>query len=124
MSDTVRTYTWNGKTLPIGSPHLSDVDVAIRVRMLMRDQLNHEIVCTDARDRIMCLVAEKAALREALAAIERGDDSRDGMQGDIARAALQKDRASADMCEDCPPSDYPTQKTRCADCPRRAAGPS
>lgn len=25
------------------------------------------------------------------------------------------------LCEDCPPSDYPTDKTRCLPCPRRAA---
>lgn len=23
------------------------------------------------------------------------------------------------LCSDCPPPDYPTQKTRCANCPRR-----
>ncbi len=27
--------------------------------------------------------------------------------------------ASNPPCEDCPPPDYPTDKTRCADCPRR-----
>ncbi len=25
------------------------------------------------------------------------------------------------LCEDCPPVGYPTDKTRCAPCPRRAA---
>ena len=26
----------------------------------------------------------------------------------------------ADFCEDCPPVGYPTDKTRCASCPRRS----
>lgn len=30
-------------------------------------------------------------------------------------------RASAALCEDCPPAGYPTDKTRCAPCPRAAA---
>lgn len=33
----------------------SDLQVAGEVRMLMRDQLNHEAVCMAARDRIMYL---------------------------------------------------------------------
>ena len=28
--------------------------------------------------------------------------------------------AKRELCEDCPPSDYPTDKTRCSECPRRA----
>lgn len=63
----MRTYTWNGHTHQISAPDLSDFEVAGQVRMLMRDQLNHEHVCTMARDRIMCLSAENEALREALA---------------------------------------------------------
>ena len=63
MSD--RTYSWNGNTaLPISAPHLSDEEVAREVRMLMRDQLNHESVVTIARDRIMCLTEEKESLEE------------------------------------------------------------
>lgn len=27
----------------------------------------------------------------------------------------------AAMCEDCPPLGYPTDKTRCAECPHRSA---
>lgn len=30
--------------------------------------------------------------------------------------------ASDALCEDCPPSDYPTDETRCLPCPRRAHG--
>ncbi|MEX1669099.1 hypothetical protein AB4876_09260 [Zhongshania guokunii] len=33
----------------------SDIEVASMVRMLMRNQLNHEAVCTMGRDRIMYL---------------------------------------------------------------------
>ncbi len=41
---------------------MSDDEVALRVRMLMGSDLDHEFVCTLARDRIMALVKEKAAL--------------------------------------------------------------
>ena len=34
---------------------LSDIQVAGKVRMLMRSDLDHEMVCTGARDRIMYL---------------------------------------------------------------------
>lgn len=34
---------------------LSDLQVAGKVRMLMRGDLDHEMVCTGARDRIMYL---------------------------------------------------------------------
>jgi len=30
--------------------------------------------------------------------------------------------AADSLCEDCPPSDYPTDETRCLPCPRRAHG--
>lgn len=29
---------------------------------------------------------------------------------------------AAGLCEDCPPVGYPTDKTRCLECPRRPAG--
>ncbi|EKD89692.1 MAG: hypothetical protein ACD_33C00005G0007 [uncultured bacterium] len=42
----------------------SDHWVANEVRMLMRDQLNHESICTAARDRIMYLSQEVQRLTE------------------------------------------------------------
>ena len=33
----------------------------------------------------------------------------------------QEPDAHEALCEDCPPPDYPTDKTRCAPCPRRPA---
>ena len=66
-----RTYDWNhNMNMPIGMAHLEDAEMAGRVRMLMRDQLNHEAVCTAARDRIMCLMGERDAARVLLAAKE------------------------------------------------------
>lgn len=57
------TYDWNGCTdMPVSRPDLSDFEVAAKVRMLMRDQLDHEFVCTLARDRIMGLSKRVAAL--------------------------------------------------------------
>jgi len=38
--------------------NLSDLEVALRVRMLMRSDLDHEAVCVGARDRIMFLSQE------------------------------------------------------------------
>jgi hypothetical protein len=35
--------------------YLSDLEMAFKVRMLMRNDLDHEAVCTAARDRIMWL---------------------------------------------------------------------
>ena len=50
------TYDWNGHTdMPILHAEYSDAQVAGVVRMLMRDQLDHEVVCVMARDRIMAL---------------------------------------------------------------------
>lgn len=38
----------------------------------------------------------------------------------IARLAAATE-PSRELCSDCPPRDYPTDKTRCAECPRRIA---
>lgn len=43
--------------------HLSDLEMALSVRMLMRTDLDHEAVCTGARDRIMYLSQENERLR-------------------------------------------------------------
>lgn len=45
----------NGAVHEIQGAHLGDMEVAGRVRMLMRTDLNHESVCTLARDRIVYL---------------------------------------------------------------------
>lgn len=52
----------NGSWHQMMSPDLSDDDVAVRVRMLFRDELEHEYVCTLARDRILSLSQRLAAL--------------------------------------------------------------
>ena len=46
--------------------HLTDFQMAVKVRMLMRDELSHEAICCGARDRIMYLSQEVARLTEAL----------------------------------------------------------
>ena len=45
----------------------TDSMVATAVRMLMRDQLDHEVICVLGRDRIMSLSAERDRLRAELA---------------------------------------------------------
>lgn len=45
--------------------HDSDIQIASRVRMLMRDELDHEAVVTAARDRICALTVEKTTLATA-----------------------------------------------------------
>ncbi|MEL7112852.1 MAG: hypothetical protein AAGK93_07920, partial [Pseudomonadota bacterium] len=47
-------------------PHWSDGYVANAVRMLMRDQLNHELVCTAGANRISKLAIENAKLSEQI----------------------------------------------------------
>lgn len=52
------TYDWNGWTHEMPRPDWTDIHVAGKVRMLMRGDLDHEMVCTVARDRIMALSKE------------------------------------------------------------------
>lgn len=49
--------------------HWTDADVAARVRMLGRNDLDHEMVCVAARDRIIRLAGENQRLKLLLAAI-------------------------------------------------------
>ena len=42
-----------------------------------------------------------------------------GQPSEASTAAPATD-AQSDLCEDCPPNGYPTDKTRCEPCPRRA----
>jgi len=46
--------------------HLSHDEVANAVRMLTRHDLNHEMVCVTARDRIKWLATQNAAMLSAL----------------------------------------------------------
>lgn len=48
---------------PMCGAHLTDEEVANKVRMLMRGDLDHEAVCTMARDRIMALSQELQELK-------------------------------------------------------------
>lgn len=61
----------NGSVHQIQGAHLSDMVVAGTVRMLMRDQLNHESICTLARDRIIYL-ADRLGEIEAITADDIG----------------------------------------------------
>ena len=66
------TYDWNGNTFPMSRPDLSDEEVAGQVRMLMRDQLDHESICTLARDRIMALSKRVAELERVYVELDPG----------------------------------------------------
>lgn len=50
-----KTAVIHGESRAISGQDLSDEEVAGRVRMLMRDALDHEAVCVLARDRILYL---------------------------------------------------------------------
>lgn len=39
--------------------------------------------------------------------------------GPRPRLEIDTDVLPGDLCEDCPPAGYPTDKTRCLECPRR-----
>lgn len=57
-------YTWMKHRHDYNAtPHFSDGYVASEVRMLMRDQLNHEAVVTTAANRICRLAIENATLK-------------------------------------------------------------
>jgi len=60
----------------------SDIDVAHKVRMLMRGQLDHEAVCTMGRDRIMYLSQRVSRLEEALRAVTNELESWNITEGD------------------------------------------
>ncbi len=71
--------------------HLSDLEIADRVRMLMRTDLDHEAVCVMARDRIKYLsgrlTAVERQLREADAAYalqrwQTGDEPWPGVEAE------------------------------------------
>lgn len=65
------TYDWNGhEDMPIMGAQFSDFEIAAKVRMLMRDQLDHEAVCVMARDRIMGRSKQAAEMLTALKAAE------------------------------------------------------
>lgn len=51
---------------PMCGVHLTDEQVAVKVRMLMRNDLDHEAVCLMSRDRIMCLSHEVKQLKYRL----------------------------------------------------------
>jgi hypothetical protein len=72
----VLTYDWNGHTdRVVQSPEKSNIEVACRVRMLMRSDLDHESVCTLARDRIMGLDKRIGELLTGLRSIlDRADN--------------------------------------------------
>jgi hypothetical protein len=61
-----RTYTHMNQTHEISGGRYSDASVAHSVRMLMRDDWHHEAKVVMARDRILCLAAENAALKRNL----------------------------------------------------------
>lgn len=94
------TYDWNGhKDMPISYPHLSDAEMAGKVRMLFRDDLDHEGVVMGARDRIMALSKEVARLTEERDRIER---NRDMYRGQVERqsATITQMREALSEAED------------------------
>lgn len=55
-------------------PHWSDGHVAMSVRMLFRDQINHEGICTAAANRISKLAIENAIQAEQLSQLKAERD--------------------------------------------------
>lgn len=76
----------------------SDIQVASRVRMLFRDQLDHEAVCTGARDRIMYLsqqverlTTEVTALKDKLDGAETALDAQRSISERLTAESRLKD---------------------------------
>lgn len=82
----------NGHRVRLAGDHLSDSEVASNVRMLMRDEIDHEAVCITARDRIMWLSQEVERLRAALNTPEIDDFAR----GVVREAQHQRARWRSD----------------------------
>jgi hypothetical protein len=61
-----KPFEFLGNNREADMPWLSDEEVAGLVRMLMRDQFNHEQICCVARDRILHLTQDRARLLTAL----------------------------------------------------------
>ncbi|QXV73762.1 hypothetical protein [Rhizobium phage RHph_N46] len=85
-----RTYDWLHPNMPISYAHYTDKQMANAVRMLMRHDLMHEGIVVGARDRIMCLVKEKAAL------IEENQNLREELAALKANAGMQEETNHAD----------------------------
>tara|TARA_B100001146_G_C15773820_1_gene261204 strand:- start:169 stop:495 length:327 start_codon:yes stop_codon:yes gene_type:complete len=67
-----RVYTHNGHTHTISGTQYSDEQIAHTIRMLMRDDWHLEAKVLMARDRILCLIAEKEALKQELENLRNG----------------------------------------------------
>jgi len=84
----VRTYNWNGNTnIPLTLPEMTDFQVACKVRMLLRSDLDFEPVVCMARERIMCLQEENALLTKKLAGLEDIDEVSAGYR-DLCKKAI------------------------------------
>lgn len=75
---------------PILWPKLSHMEVAGRVRMLMRNELNHEATCCAARDRIFLLLDEIDHYRDSFEQILAANQENNASVV-IAKAALAHD---------------------------------
>lgn len=73
----------------------SDIQIAARARMLMRDDWMHEAVCTATRDRICALWIENRELRAKLAALTSDTDG-SGEADETAQQAQPEATAGAD----------------------------
>lgn len=96
---TSRTYRWLDQEHEIRCPELSDREVASRVRMLMRGDLDHELVCLMARDRIMALSQENAELRAEIEQLKAAE-YRKGYERFAWADVLYGDWVWIDNCED------------------------
>ena len=119
----------------VNRPHIRKwCDRVFEIRKTLPEDENYEPAFPAAdlirlRAEVATLRASEARMRAALAVIAAADttefDEDEGCDvivamceeemAKIARAAINDSR-----CEDCPPVGYPTDKTRCSDCDRRA----
>jgi hypothetical protein len=76
--NTGRTFQHMGNTRTLEPLRYSDACVAHTVRMLTRNDWHHEAIVCMARDRILCLIEEVAALKEEI----------EGLHQDAAGASL------------------------------------
>jgi hypothetical protein len=104
----------NGQRVRLAGDHLPDVEVASNVRMLMRDQLDHEAVCVTARDRIMWLSQENERLRTELQARRSSSRATVGEVDKTIAAAKKIDAAIRSMAGKRLPIRFPDDETAMA----------
>ena len=107
-SELVGTYSRLMKMAKTLSPFLVDFDG--RVRLSLAEGVHSGGHVPSALRPIRRSPLTVALLTHAIKSLLKGE-----------RTMNPPHHVDTDICSDCPPPNYPTEETRCTECPRRAA---